>query len=139
MEASDYVQEIPRAHDDLVKRALHLQSSEQMVVSAGYDRLVKMWDLRADRALVASAEHDFPIEGITFGPSQDQLVVAHGNGCSVWDLRKGFGKGTLMTCQPHLKPILALSYDVVRNRIITGAADSMLKFIDPAVNLLVHH
>jgi WD40 repeat protein len=133
LQASDYIQEIPNAHEDLVKRVLYLQDNEQNMVSAGYDRLVKIWDARLDKPLVSKAEHPFPIEAITFGNSKDQLVVGSGNVCSVWDLRKDFGEGVVMSCQPHLKPILALAYDVVRDRIITGAADTMLKFIDPTV------
>ena len=112
---------------------LYLQDNEQTIVSAGYDCFVKIWDVRLDKPLVSKAEHDFPIEAITFGHSKDQLVVANGNVCSMWDLRKDFGEGAVMSCQPHLKPILALAYDIVRDRIITGAADNMLKFIDPTV------
>ena len=128
--------EIRSAHEDLVKEVLYADKEEHLLVSAGYDRFVKLWDTRMSSPLVASAEHELPVEAITFGQTQDYLVSAYGNSCAMWDLRQLFAQGPVTVLQPHLKAILSLSYDRVRNRIITGSADSMLKFLDP--NVRVH-
>ena len=134
LQSSDCTKEIPKAHDDLIKEVLFADASDNLLVSAGYDRMVKIWDPRMEKPLVASGEHEFSVEAITFGESKDQLIAAYGSSCAVWDLRQMFSQGPVLTLQPHLKSILTLSYDKVRGRIITGGADSMLKFIDPKVN-----
>ena len=113
------------------------KDSEDIFISAGYDSMMKLWDIRMENSLITSREHDSTIEGIAFGQSKDQVIIAHGNCCSIWDIRKSFGDVPLLTLQPHLKPILTISYDKAQNRIITGAADSMLKFIDPIVFLYI--
>jgi len=95
--------------------------------------MVKIWDPRMEKPLVASGEHEFPIETASFGQTNEQLIVAFGNSCALWDLRQMFAQGPIMTLQPHLKTILALGYDKIKDRIITCGADSMLKFIDPKV------
>ncbi len=133
MQSNEAIQDITRAHDDLVKEVLFTDRSESLLVSAGYDRMVKLWDTRMATPLVASGEHETAVECICFGKTKDQLVAAYGNSCAVWDLRQLFAQGPTLTLRPHLKAILTQAYDHVRERIITGSADSMLKFIDPDV------
>jgi U3 small nucleolar RNA-associated protein 15 len=133
LQSNEAIQEFPHAHDDLVKEALFANKEENLIISGGYDRLVKIWDTRISNPLVASGEHELPIESLAFGQTTDYLVSTFGNSCALWDIRQMFSKGPVVTLRPHLKTILALAYDRVRNRIITGGADSMLKFSDPNV------
>jgi len=135
LQESQPIFELNQAHSDTVKQTLFIDPNESTIISAGYDRLLKLWDIRQANPLIASREHDVTIEAISFGQTNDYVISAFGSAFSIWDLRQMSENTPLMTMKSHLKAILCLSYDKIRNRIITGSADSMIKFTDFQVKI----
>lgn len=133
LQANDSLFEAASAHTDSIREALFADKEEKTLISGGYDRMLKLWDVRQSDPLVATKELDQPLEALCVGETSDQIISAYGNSCSVWDLRMLLANGPTITLKPHWKTILTLAYDHNRKRIITGSADSLLKFSDPLV------
>lgn len=55
-------------HSDYVRSGAVNHASPNIVVSGGYDHLVKLWDTR-QRDCVMSVDHGYPVESVLFFPS----------------------------------------------------------------------
>ena len=103
-----------------------------MLVSAGSDNMVKLWDLRNTSACVNSLKLENQIEDFCF--RKEQVVVANGNSITLVDIQKSvdalcelsFDEKT--SFYPFQKPALKVRYDSHRDRIVAGGLDSQLKF-----------
>ena len=105
--------------------------SPELLVSASADRSVKVWDLRKATEAVSSVSLANPVED--FCMAKNELYVAHANTISMVSIQDSkleqAGDFTLFQ-----KPIIKISYDPVRERVLAGGLDSMLKFLEPIEN-----
>ena len=68
---------IKQAHSDNVRRVSFV--GDHFVLSAGHDKLVKLWDLRNHKTAVASLGLAAPVEDFTMLGSTTHFCVANGN------------------------------------------------------------
>lgn len=117
------------AHDDYVRSLCASKSNPNLFVSASYDHVVKLWDLRSKSAVV-SLKHDLPVEAALLFPGDTMVVSAAGNQLHIWDLL-GSSQGRLLhTAVNHQKTITSLCMDGYASRIFTGALDQQVKVFD---------
>jgi hypothetical protein len=77
------------AHADLIY-ALAFSPDGQVLATAGYDRLIKLWDVAAGRALRTLKDHSDTVYGLAFSPDGKLLVSASADrAVKVWDAATG--------------------------------------------------
>src|SRR5262249_31007111 len=76
-------------HDDVIQY-LAFSPDGKILASAGYDRLIKLWDLKAGKLLHVLKDHSDSVYGLAFSPDGTLLVSGGADRAGkVWDVASG--------------------------------------------------
>ncbi|KAF5270354.1 hypothetical protein FQR65_LT05542 [Abscondita terminalis] len=121
--------------DKSVKSGCCLSSSPDIVLSGGYDSVVKMYDNRSNQK-VLSVNHGSPIESLLYLPSGGIFLSAGGTDIKIWDSVAG---GKLLGCiSQHHKTITCLRLAMKNKRLLSGSLDRHVKVYDVSTFQVVH-
>nr|QSQ68591.1 hypothetical protein PY_020209 [Puya raimondii] len=139
---------LPAAHRDYARAAAASPASPDLFATASYDRVVKLWDVRAaaNSNSVLALDHGDPVESVLFLPSGGLLASAGGNSVKIWDV---IGGGRLVhSVESHNKTVTALSLgrtgaldggkDGGESRLLSVSIDGYLKIFDFAAFKITH-
>lgn len=122
-------------HEDYVRAGAVNENVPDIVLSGGYDNIVKMYDTRTDKA-VLSVNHGSPVESLLFLPSGGIFLSAGGTAIKVWDAFTG-GK-LLGTISQHHKTVTCLRLASNNSRLLSGSLDRHVKIYDVSTFKVVH-
>lgn len=106
-----------------------------MVVSGGYDNLIKMYDTRTNQVTLM-LDHGSPVESLLFLPSGSLFLSAGGTAIKIWDTIAG---GKLLGCiSQHHKTITCLRLASDNKRLLSGSLDRHVKIYDVNTFQVVH-
>ena len=58
----------------------------QLLVTAGHDNLIKVWELKSRRELLTLRGHKSPVNWVAFTPDERTLVSAADDGLRLWNV-----------------------------------------------------
>ena len=126
-----------RGHADIIY-ALAFRPDGQVLATAGYDRLIKLWDVAKGEELRALKDHSDTVYGLAFSP--DGTLLASGSAAravKVWDAGSGARLATLADATDW---VYAVAWSPDGRHVAAGGADRSIRVWDvtPASNRLVH-
>ncbi|KAI4463404.1 utp15 u3 small nucleolar rna-associated protein 15 family member [Holotrichia oblita] len=122
-------------HSDYVRAGTVNENVPDIILSGGYDNIVKMYDTRTDKAIL-TVNHESPIESLLFLPSGGVFLSAGGTSIKIWDALAG-GK-LLGTISQHHKTITCLRLGSDNKRLLSGSLDRHVKIYDISTFKVVH-
>ena len=150
--------DVLKGHTDYVRTVSeHADFNPFCFLSAAYDHVVRYWDRRISnqhgQACVFSLNHGAPVEDLLVLPNHGQgdLLATAGENCvKIWNIKMASSssnaasassssssaaassvRGALLhRASNHQKTVLALSYDHLTDRMISGGLDHMVKIYD---------
>ncbi|XP_014781089.1 U3 small nucleolar RNA-associated protein 15 homolog [Octopus bimaculoides] len=114
-------------HKDVIRCGANPAASPDIILSGGYDHLIKMFDTRLQES-VLTVDHGYPVESVLMFPSVGLFFSAGGNCIKVWDALAG-GK-LLKTISHHHKSITSLGFCSDYKRLLSGSLDRHVKMYD---------
>ena len=123
------------AHADFVRAAAQSPASDETWLTGGYDRKVRLWDVRVpgagedgDRRCNALMEmdHGSPVEATLFLPGGGIALSAGGDVIKVWDVLAGGRE--LHSLSHHSRAITSLVLDGTRTRLVSGGLDGHVRW-----------
>ncbi|KAJ8920421.1 hypothetical protein NQ315_005287 [Exocentrus adspersus] len=123
------------SHTDYIRAGATCSAAPDIVLSGGYDNVVKMYDTRTEKEVV-SVSHGSPIESLLFLPSGGIFLSAGGTDIKIWDAVAG-GK-LLGSISQHHKTITCLRLASDNKRILSGSLDRHVKVYDVTTFKTVH-
>jgi len=129
------------AHSDKIRCLIQHPQDEFMFISAGYDNVIKFWDMKEEcendeRKPVKVLDHGFQIESICFVPSGMMLLSAGNTSVKVWDLSKD--QVTAEFEAVHGRAITSISMDSAGENILTTSLDGTAKIWNPSTYRVAH-
>lgn len=124
-----------KEHKDFIRCGTSPSSSPDIILTGGYDHVVKMYDTRLKQS-VMSIDHGCPVESVIIFPSGGLFFSAGGNYIKVWDTLAG-GKLLKQICHHH-KPITSLGFCSNYQRLLSGSLDRHVKMYDISTYQVVH-
>src|SRR5262249_58392495 len=93
--------------------AVTFTADERTLISASFDRTVKLWDPAASRERVTLPGHQQPVTVVALSPDQTVLATVggdpSGDGVSgevkLWDMKSGAEQGTLAGPEDYLTAV----------------------------------
>lgn len=123
-------------HTDYIRAGCVSPVTSNIVISGGYDGVLKMYDLRVENP-VLQLVHGAPVEAIVMHPSGGVFFSAGGTEIKIWDSLAG-GKH-LISLMHHHKTITTLHLASNGKRLISGSLDKHCKIIDITKYQVVHN
>ncbi|KAK5650583.1 hypothetical protein RI129_001612 [Pyrocoelia pectoralis] len=122
-------------HNDYLRAGATCVSLPDIVLSGGYDNIVKMYDTRSSK-LVLTVNHGSPVESLLYLPSGGIFLSAGGSDIKIWDSIAG---GKLLGCiSQHHKTITCLRLASDNRRLLSGSLDRHVKVYDINTFQVVH-
>lgn len=115
------------AHKDGVVAA-QLNGTGTQLLTAGGDKIVKLWDLTKNAVVKTFGPVADPIRSAGFNRDFTQVAVASGKTLKVWNVADG--KDVLNVNHPA--DVLSFSFSVDKTKVATGAADKLTRVFDVA-------
>ncbi|WP_437305670.1 TIR domain-containing protein [Sorangium sp. So ce388] len=107
----------------------------QRIVSASYDRTLKVWDLASGKLLSTLEGHSGGVTACAVSPDGQRIVSAsHDETLKVWDLASG---KLLSTLEGHSEGVTACAVSPDGQRIVSASDDRTLKVWDLASGKLL--
>ncbi|GAB1605171.1 U3 small nucleolar RNA-associated protein 15 homolog [Argonauta hians] len=116
-----------KEHTDVIRCGTNPAASPDIILSGGYDHLIKMFDTRLQES-VLTVDHGSPVESVLMFPSVGLFFSAGGNCIKVWDALAG-GKLLTNICHHH-KSITSLGFCKDYKRLLSGSLDRHVKMYD---------
>jgi WD40 repeat protein len=114
-------------HNDIVS-ALAFESDGSHLVSASWDREVKLWGTDNGQNLALLRGHSWKITSLAFSKDSQRLVTgSYDRTALVWDVASG---SPIWTLKGHAGPIHAVALSAEGNRVFTGSADKSVRIWD---------
>ena len=123
------------AHADFVRAAAQSPASDETWLTGGYDRKVRLWDVRVPRTgddggerrcnALMEMDHGSPVEATLFLPGGGIALSAGGDVIKVWDVLAGGRE--LHSLSHHSRAITSLVLDGTRTRLISGGLDGHVR------------
>uniref|UniRef100_A0A1Y1N2Q3 U3 small nucleolar RNA-associated protein 15 homolog n=1 Tax=Photinus pyralis TaxID=7054 RepID=A0A1Y1N2Q3_PHOPY len=114
-------------HNDYIRAGAICSSIPDIILSGGYDSMIKMYDTRSNK-LVLSVNHGSPIESLLYLPSGGIFLSAGGTDIKIWDSIAG---GKLLGCiSQHHKTVTCLRLASDNRRLLSGSLDRHVKVYD---------
>lgn len=122
-------------HSDYIRAGAVSPVAPDILVSGGYDKVIKMYDTRSNTT-VLSVDHGSPVESLLFLPSGGIFLSAGGTDVKVWD---ALNAGKLLGCfSHHHKTISCMRLASNNKRLMTGSLDRHVKIYDISTFKVVH-
>ncbi|VEN49344.1 unnamed protein product [Callosobruchus maculatus] len=122
-------------HTDYIRAGAVCPAVPDIILSGGYDNIVKMYDTRTEKEVV-SVDHGSPVESLLFMPSGGLFFSAGGTEIKIWDAIAG-GK-LLGSISQHHKTITCLRLASDNKRLLSGSLDRHVKVYDISTFKPVH-
>lgn len=122
-------------HSDYIRAGCVSPVSPNLILSGGYDKIVKMYDTRTG-ASVMEVTHGSPVESMLMLPTGGIFITAGGTEIKVWDALSGGKK--LANIMQHHKTVTSLRLASKGKRLISGGLDKHCKIYDIATYQVVH-
>nr|CAH7713060.1 unnamed protein product [Callosobruchus chinensis] len=122
-------------HKDYIRAGAVCPAVPDMILSGGYDNIVKMYDTRTENE-VLSVDHGSPVESLLFMPSGGLFFSAGGTEIRILDAIAG-GK-LLGSISQHHKTITCLRLASDNKRLLSGSLDRHVKVYDISTFKSVH-
>ncbi|GBP34413.1 U3 small nucleolar RNA-associated protein 15 homolog [Eumeta japonica] len=123
-------------HNDYVRAGSPSPISPDLILSGGYDNILKLYDCRQQGA-VLTVNHGSPVESTLFLPSGGIFISAGGTEIKVWDILNG-GK-LLANISQHHKTVTTLRLASNNSRLMSASLDRHVKIYDIANFNVVHN
>ncbi|KPI98394.1 U3 small nucleolar RNA-associated protein 15-like [Papilio xuthus] len=123
-------------HTDYIRAGAPSPVSPDLILSGGYDHMVKLYDCRTNEATL-SVNHGSPVESTIFLPSGGLFVSAGGTEVKVWDIFNG-GK-LLANISQHHKTVTTLRLSSNASRLMSASLDRHVKIYDISTFKVVHN
>jgi polyadenylation factor subunit 2 len=118
---------IMQAHDVAI-RALAYSHSDDWLISADHDGIIKYWQPNFNNVQVIQGHHD-PIRDIAFSPSDSKFVTASDDSTlKIFDFAGGVAESTL---QGHGWDAKSCDWHPTKGLIVSGSKDHLVKLWDP--------
>ncbi|KAI1492183.1 WD40 repeat-like protein [Biscogniauxia mediterranea] len=118
---------IMQAHDVAI-RALAYSHSDDWLLSADHDGIIKYWQPNFNNVQVIQGHHD-PIRDIAFSPNDAKFVTASDDSTlKIFDFAGGVAESTL---QGHGWDAKSCDWHPTKGLIVSGSKDHLVKLWDP--------
>lgn len=114
-------------HSDYVRAGAVNAVLPDVVLSGGYDHVIKMYDTRTEKA-VLNVNHGSPVESVLFLPSGGVFLSAGGTDIKIWDTVAG-GK-LIGSVVKHHKTVTCLRLASDNKRLLSASLDRHVKIYD---------
>jgi WD40 repeat protein len=126
-----------KGHADIIY-ALAFRPGGQVLATAGYDRVIKLWDVASGEELRVLKDHSDTVYGLAFSP--DGKLLASGSAdraVKVWEADTGARLATLADATDW---VYAVAWSPDGRHVAAGGADRSIRVWDvtPATTRLVH-
>lgn len=111
-------------HDDLIQN-LAFSPDGKLLATAGYDRLIKLWDVAAGKERLVLRDHSDSVYGLSFSP--DGKLLASGGAdraVKVWDVATGT---RLYTLGESTDWVYAVAWSPTGNRLAAAGVDRSIR------------
>ncbi|PNF28960.1 U3 small nucleolar RNA-associated protein 15-like protein [Cryptotermes secundus] len=122
-------------HLDYVRAGAISPVSTDIILSGGYDNIVRMYDTRIN-ASVFNMDHGAPVESVLFLPTGGVFLSAGGTEIRVWDAFTG-GRLLAKLCQHH-RTVTCLCLGSGNKRLLSASLDRHVKIYDISSYQVVH-
>lgn len=122
-------------HTDYVRAGAASPVSPDLILSGGYDHIVKLYDCRSNETIL-TVNHGSPVESTLFLPSGGIFISAGGTEIKVWDIFNG-GK-LLSNISQHHKTVTTLRLACNNSRLMSASLDRHVKIYDITNFNVVH-
>lgn len=136
--SSDLLQTID-AHTDCLKFVSPGPGGADSWITAGYDGMLKLWELSADEKVtepVLALDHGAPIECAVVFPGGAMVATGGGPAVKLWDLASG--KLLNKLTEAHSKTVTSLCLDSQATVLLTASFDCMVKVYHAASLEFIH-
>ncbi|KAL4717347.1 hypothetical protein ACJJTC_017234 [Scirpophaga incertulas] len=123
-------------HTDYVRSGAPSPISPDIILSGGYDHLLKLYDCRSNETIL-TANHGSPVESTLFLPSGGIFISAGGTEIKVWDIFNG-GK-LLANISQHHKTVTSLRLATNNSRLMSASLDRHVKIYDISTFKVLHN
>lgn len=123
-------------HTDYVRAGCVSPIAPNIVLSGGYDGIIKMYDTRTDKTTF-EVKHGSPIESLLFLPTGGIFISAGGTEIKVWDALMN-GK-LFANISQHTKTVTSLKLASNGRRLMSGSLDRHIKIYDVSSYQVVHN
>ena len=105
--------------------AVDTSSDGKLVATAGYDGMVKLWDMQSRKLKADLNQHQGWVRSVAFSPDGSQLVTAGEDGnVIVWSTLSGKAVTTVVA---HKGPVTAITFSTDGKTFVTGGGDNLVK------------
>jgi WD40 repeat protein len=98
-----------------------------LVVTAGADGLVRVWDVSARRSLPLWVPHKGAVRAIAFGPDGQLATAGEDHTARLWDVHTG---QPLTPPLPHAGAVIKLALSADGRQLLTGCVDGTIRLWD---------
>ncbi len=121
--------------------AVDISADGKSAATAGYDGLVKVWDLQGRKLKADLKQHKGWVRSLAFSPDGSQLASAGEDGkVFLWNTQDG---KAAMTVAAHKGPVTAVAFSPDGKTFVTGGGDNLVKVWNAAdgaaIQTLVGH
>jgi polyadenylation factor subunit 2 len=118
---------IMQAHDSAI-RAMEYTHSDDWLVSADHDGVVKYWQPNFNNVQSIDAHSD-PIRDIAFSPNDSKFITASDDSTlKVWDFAKGEMESKI---EGHGWDVKSVDWHPTKGLVVSGSKDHLVKLWDP--------
>ena len=105
--------------------AVDTSSDGKLVATAGYDGVVKLWDMQGRKLKADLNQHKGWVRSLAFSPDGAQLATAGEDGnVIVWNTLSGKSVTTVVA---HKGPVTAITFSQDGKTFVTGGGDNLVK------------
>jgi WD40 repeat protein len=108
--------------------AMAVSSDGRMLITAGWDRTVRMWNAHTGQEIRRFSGHGEVVRATVLSPDGGQLLTGSvDNSARLWDTRSG---EQLLHLQGHTGAVTAAAWPAGRNWLVTGSEDMTVRLWD---------
>ena len=105
--------------------AVDISADGKLAATAGYDGLVKVWDLQGRKLKADLKQHKGWVRSLAFSPDGSQLASAGEDGkVFLWNMQDG---KAAITVAAHKGPVTAVTFSPNGKTLVTGGGDNLVK------------
>ncbi|MCP5108989.1 MAG: hypothetical protein GY950_36740, partial [bacterium] len=111
-------------------RSVAMTGDGRLIVSAGDDNTVKLWETRSGRIIKTFTGHKGEVNSVAFSPDNRRVVSgSYDQTVKLWDVESG---GLLTTFEGHERGVNSVGFSPNNRRVVSGSYDQTVKLWDVA-------